>query len=92
MRKPVRIGVGGPVGSGKTALIEKLCKSLRDDYRIAVVTNDIFTKEDCAHTHKGGSAPGRQDNRCGDGRMSAYGGKRGYIDEPRCDRCAAGQV
>ena len=46
MRKPVRIGVGGPVGSGKTALIEKLCKSLRDDYRIAVVTHDIFTKED----------------------------------------------
>lgn len=46
MRKPVRIGVGGPVGSGKTALIEKLCKSLRDTYQIAVVTNDIFTKED----------------------------------------------
>lgn len=46
MRKPVRIGVGGPVGSGKTALIEKLCKKLRDDYQIAVVTNDIFTKED----------------------------------------------
>lgn len=46
MRKPVRIGVGGPVGSGKTALIEKLCKNLRDDYQIAVVTNDIFTKED----------------------------------------------
>lgn len=46
MRKPVRIGVGGPVGSGKTALIEKLCKAMRDDYEIAVVTNDIFTKED----------------------------------------------
>lgn len=46
MRKPVRIGVGGPVGSGKTALIEKLCKALRDDYEIAVVTNDIFTLED----------------------------------------------
>lgn len=46
MRRPVKIGVGGPVGSGKTALIEKLCKSLRDDYEIAVVTNDIFTKED----------------------------------------------
>jgi urease accessory protein len=46
MRKPVRIGVGGPVGSGKTALIEKLCKALRDNYEIAVVTNDIFTKED----------------------------------------------
>ncbi|MDD6311327.1 MAG: urease accessory protein UreG [Firmicutes bacterium] len=46
MRKPVRIGVGGPVGSGKTALIEKLCKALRDEYEIGVVTNDIFTKED----------------------------------------------
>lgn len=46
MRKPVKIGVGGPVGSGKTALIEKLCKALRDDYEIAVITNDIFTKED----------------------------------------------
>lgn len=46
MRKPVRIGVGGPVGSGKTALIEKLCKALRNDYEIGVVTNDIFTKED----------------------------------------------
>lgn len=46
MRKPIRIGVGGPVGSGKTALIEKLCKALRDHYEIAVVTNDIFTKED----------------------------------------------
>lgn len=46
MRRPVKIGVGGPVGSGKTALIEKLCKSLKDVYKIAVVTNDIFTKED----------------------------------------------
>jgi urease accessory protein len=46
MRKPVRIGVGGPVGSGKTALIEKLCKALSNDYEIAVVTNDIYTKED----------------------------------------------
>lgn len=46
MRRPVKIGVGGPVGSGKTALIEKLCKKLRDRYEIAVVTNDIFTKED----------------------------------------------
>lgn len=46
MRRPVKIGVGGPVGSGKTALIEKLCKSMRDSYKIGVVTNDIFTKED----------------------------------------------
>ena len=46
MRKPVRIGVGGPVGSGKTALLDCLCKAMRDRYQLAVVTNDIFTKED----------------------------------------------
>lgn len=46
MRKPIKIGVGGPVGSGKTALIEKLCKAMSSDYEIAVVTNDIYTKED----------------------------------------------
>ena len=45
-RAPLRIGVGGPVGSGKTALIEQLCKAMRDDYSIAVVTNDIYTRED----------------------------------------------
>nr|VFJ54789.1 MAG: Hydrogenase nickel incorporation protein HypB [Candidatus Kentron sp. FW]VFJ61051.1 MAG: Hydrogenase nickel incorporation protein HypB [Candidatus Kentron sp. FW] len=44
--KVLRIGVGGPVGSGKTALIAALCKAMRDDYRIAVVTNDIYTRED----------------------------------------------
>ncbi len=42
----LRIGIGGPVGSGKTSLIEALCKSMRDDYQIAVVTNDIYTQED----------------------------------------------
>ena len=43
---PLRIGVGGPVGSGKTALLDALCKRLRDHYALAVVTNDIYTKED----------------------------------------------
>src|SRR5215831_14858272 len=43
---PLRIGIGGPVGSGKTALIEALCKRLRDHYDIYVITNDIYTKED----------------------------------------------
>jgi urease accessory protein len=43
---PLRIGVGGPVGSGKTALLDALCKALRDRYQLAVVTNDIYTQED----------------------------------------------
>src|SRR5215831_13209635 len=43
---PLRIGIGGPVGSGKTALVEALCKRLRGDYDIYVITNDIYTKED----------------------------------------------
>lgn len=43
---PLRVGVGGPVGSGKTALLEILCKKLRDTYKIGVVTNDIYTRED----------------------------------------------
>ena len=43
---PLRVGIGGPVGSGKTALVEALCKQLRDFYDIYVITNDIYTKED----------------------------------------------
>ena len=46
MRRPVRIGIGGPVGSGKTALVDALCKAMRDRYALAVITNDIFTRED----------------------------------------------
>jgi urease accessory protein len=46
MRKPVRVGVGGPVGSGKTALIDRLARALFSDFSIAAITNDIFTKED----------------------------------------------
>lgn len=43
---PLRVGVGGPVGSGKTALLDKVCRVMREKYDIAVVTNDIYTKED----------------------------------------------
>jgi len=45
-RPVLRIGIGGPVGSGKTALVDALCKAMRKDYEIAVVTNDIYTRED----------------------------------------------
>ncbi|HEY5799843.1 MAG TPA: urease accessory protein UreG [Burkholderiaceae bacterium] len=43
---PLRVGIGGPVGSGKTALCEMLCKAMRDSYDMAVITNDIYTRED----------------------------------------------
>jgi urease accessory protein len=46
MNGPLRVGIGGPVGSGKTTLVEKLCKAMRDRWSIAVVTNDIYTQED----------------------------------------------
>jgi urease accessory protein len=44
--RPLRVGIGGPVGSGKTALVEALCKRLRDSYDLYAITNDIYTKED----------------------------------------------
>ena len=43
---PLRVGIGGPVGSGKTTLTEKLCKAMRGTYSVAAITNDIYTKED----------------------------------------------
>jgi urease accessory protein len=55
-RVPV-IGIGGPVGSGKTALVEGLCRRLRDHYSLAVVTNDIFTKEDAEFLTRRGALP-----------------------------------
>ncbi len=57
MRKPVKIGVGGPVGSGKTALIERLCRALSPEFSIAVVTNDIYTKEDAEFLIRAGVLP-----------------------------------
>ncbi len=52
---PLRIGIGGPVGSGKTALMDALCKSLRDTYQIAAITNDIYTKEDAEFLTRSGA-------------------------------------
>src|SRR5450631_4309512 len=46
IKQPLRVGIGGPVGSGKTALMEQLCKRLRGEFDIAAITNDIYTKED----------------------------------------------
>ena len=52
---PLRVGVGGPVGSGKTALVDRLCKHLRDRLQLAVVTNDIYTKEDAEFLTRSGA-------------------------------------
>jgi urease accessory protein len=54
---PVRIGVGGPVGSGKTALLERLCRCLAGSYDIAAITNDIYTSEDAAFLTRSGVLP-----------------------------------
>ena len=54
---PLRVGIGGPVGSGKTALTEKLCLLMRDDYSIAAITNDIYTREDAEFLTRSGALP-----------------------------------
>jgi urease accessory protein len=57
---PLRVGIGGPVGSGKTALVDALCKRLRERYDLAVITNDIYTREDAEFlTRSGALAPER---------------------------------
>ena len=59
-RGPLRVGIGGPVGSGKTALTDALCRTFRDRYQLAVVTNDIYTQEDAQFlTHAGSLAKER---------------------------------
>ena len=55
--QPLRIGIGGPVGSGKTALVDALCKELRDRFEVAVVTNDIYTREDADFLIRSGALP-----------------------------------
>jgi urease accessory protein len=54
---PLRIGIGGPVGSGKTALVDRLCTNLRDELELGVVTNDIYTREDAEFLVRAGSLP-----------------------------------
>ncbi len=55
MKAPLRIGVGGPVGSGKTALLDRLCKRMRGDFAMAAITNDIYTREDAEFLTRSGA-------------------------------------
>jgi urease accessory protein len=57
LQRPMRIGIGGPVGSGKTALVEKLCKQLSTRLGLAAITNDIYTREDAAILLRAGALP-----------------------------------
>ena len=54
---PLRVGIGGPVGSGKTALTDALCKRLREQFSVAVITNDIYTREDAEFLTRSGALP-----------------------------------
>ena len=56
-RRPVRVGIGGPVGSGKTMLVLQLCRKLREEFSLAVVTNDIYTKEDAEFLVRASALP-----------------------------------
>ncbi|PGV52524.1 urease accessory protein UreG [Bacillus sp. AFS037270] len=56
--EPIRIGIGGPVGAGKTMLVERLTRHLNDEFKMAVVTNDIYTKEDAQFLIKNSVLPG----------------------------------
>jgi urease accessory protein len=56
-RGPLRVGIGGPVGSGKTALMDHLCKRMRERYEIVAITNDIYTREDAEFLTRSGALP-----------------------------------
>ena len=55
MKTPLRVGIGGPVGSGKTALMDRLCKAMRDRHEVAAITNDIYTREDAEFLVRSGA-------------------------------------
>ena len=71
--KPVRIGIGGPVGSGKTSLVDALTRAMHEDYNIAVITNDIYTREDAQFLMHHGVLDENRIHRCGDWRVPTYG-------------------
>ncbi|MGY3462015.1 Ni2+-binding GTPase involved in maturation of urease and hydrogenase [Bradyrhizobium sp. LM3.4] len=80
---PLRVGIGGPVGSGKTALMDLLCKTMRERYDIAAITNDIYTKWDAEFLVRSGSLTPDRIAGVRDRRLPAYRDPRGCLDESR---------
>ena len=80
---PLRVGIGGPVGSGKTTLCEVLCKAMRDRCDMAVITNDIYTKEDQRLLTVRRRAAARAHHGRRDRRLPAHRDPRGRLDQPR---------
>ncbi len=89
---PLRVGVGGPVGSGKTALMDALCKRLRDRYEIAAITNDIYTKWDAEYLVRSGALVSRPHRRGRDRRLPAHRDPRGRLRQSRGDRRHAAEI
>ena len=79
---PLRVGIGGPVGTGKTALMDALCKRFRASYDIAAITNDIYTKEDAEFLTRAGSLPPERILGHRDRRLPAHRDPRGRLDQP----------
>ena len=87
-----RIGIGGPVGTGKTALVAALCRALRGELAIGVVTNDIYTTEDADFLRRARRAARRADPRRADRRLPAHRDPRRHRREPRRRRGAGGAL
>ena len=90
VERALRIGVGGPVGSGKSSLIAALCGALAAEARLGVVTNDIYTTEDAEFLRSHGRAAGRADRRGPDRRLPAHRDPRRHLGQPRGGRGARG--
>ena len=82
----LRVGIGGPVGSGKTALTLALCRRCATRYDIAVVTNDIYTEEDAQFLVRNEALRARAHHRRRDRRLPAHRDPRGRLDQPRGGR------
>ena len=82
---PLRVGIGGPVGSGKTALAEALCKSLRDHHDLFVITNDIYTREDQRILTEAGALPAERIEGVETGGCPHTAIPRGCLDKPLRD-------